>query len=78
MRSGLTHEEAQAWEQFYIAHYGRKDTGTGILRNQTDGGETGGLGRVWTEEMRKKHSELSKGREWSEESKVKLSASKMG
>ena len=28
--------------------------------------------------MRKRHSEINKGREWSEESKAKLSASKMG
>lgn len=44
MRSGLTEEEAKEWEMFYIAHYGRKDIGTGILRNLTDGGEgrTGG------------------------------------
>jgi len=78
MRSGLTHKEAQAWEQFYIAHYGRKDTGTGILRNQTDGGETGGLGRVWTEEMRKRHSEALTGRTLSEECRAKLSATKTG
>ena len=31
MRSGLTHEEAQAWEQFYIAHYGRKEQGPGFF-----------------------------------------------
>lgn len=78
MRSGLTHKEAQAWEQFYIAHYGRKDNGTGILRNQTDGGETGGLGRVWTEEMRKRHSEINKGRTLSEEAKAKISAANKG
>ncbi len=44
LRSGLTLEEAQDWEVFYIAHYGRKDLGTGILRNMTEGGEgrTGG------------------------------------
>ena len=44
MRSCLTEEEAKEWEVFYIAHFGRKDLGTGILRNMTDGGEgrTGG------------------------------------
>jgi len=78
LRSGLTHEEAQRWEQFYIAHYGRKDNGTGILRNQTDGGETGGLGRIWSEEQRKLHAELSRGRRLSEEAKARISAANKG
>ena len=39
MRSELTWEEAGQWEKFYIAHYGRKDLGTGILRNRTAGGD---------------------------------------
>lgn len=39
MRSGLTWQEAGQWEKFYIAHYGRKDMGTGILRNRTAGGD---------------------------------------
>ena len=39
MQSGLTWEEAQRWERFYIFKFGRKDINTGILRNLTDGGE---------------------------------------
>jgi len=78
MRSGITHKEAQDWEQFYIAHYGRKDNGTGILRNQTDGGETGGLGRVWSEEMRRAHAEIAKGRKLSEAAKAKISVANKG
>lgn len=39
MRSSLTEQEAKDWEIAYIAHYGRKDLGSGILRNLTDGGE---------------------------------------
>ena len=66
------------WERRYIAHYGRKDNGTGILRNQTDGGEEGSQGRIVSDETRRKLAEASTGREWSEESKAKLSASKMG
>lgn len=39
LRSGLTRKEALDWECFYIARYGRKDIGTGILRNLTAGGD---------------------------------------
>jgi len=39
LRSGLSREQAIFWERFYIAHYGRKDIGTGILRNLTAGGD---------------------------------------
>ena len=78
LRSGLTHMEAQKWEMFYIAHYGRKDNGTGILRNQTDGGETGGLGRIWSEEQRRARSELVKGRKHNDETRAKISANRCG
>ena len=40
LRSGLTIEQSLDWERFYIKHYGRRDIGTGILLNRTDGGET--------------------------------------
>jgi hypothetical protein len=39
LRSGLTWDTAQDWERFYVARYGRKDLGTGILRNRTAGGD---------------------------------------
>jgi hypothetical protein len=39
LRKGLTEDKAFEWERFYIKHYGRIDTGTGILHNLTDGGE---------------------------------------
>ena len=34
-------QEAYEMEKWYIQFYGRKDLGTGILRNMTDGGEGG-------------------------------------
>jgi hypothetical protein len=47
LKGNLTEPEANAWERRYIARYGRKDLGTGILLNRTSGGE-GASGRVKT------------------------------
>jgi len=48
----LTHEEANDAEIFFIALYGRKDIGTGCLRNLTDGGNEGNTGWVPSSEYR--------------------------
>lgn len=53
METGLSFNEAKELEKYWIAFYGRKDLGTGILRNRTNGGEgTSGLKR--TEESKAK------------------------
>jgi len=60
LKENLSESEAFAEEMRLIAEYGRKDLGTGILRNMTDGGE-GATGRVNSEENRKGISERMKG-----------------
>ena len=72
LKKNLTDEEARKHEIYMIAVLGRKDLGTGILRNMTDGGE-GCAGRVLSEETKKKLSEAKKGKTFTEEHKKKLS-----
>jgi hypothetical protein len=52
--------DAKLAEIFLIAYYGRKDNGTGILRNMTDGGE-GQTGYKFSEASRLKMSRRNKG-----------------
>jgi len=54
----LTEAEAFALEEKLILEYGRKDLGTGILRNMTSGGE----GATPGPELRKRLSEIKKGK----------------
>ena len=60
LKQNLTEEEAFKHEIYMIVVFGRKDLGTGILRNKTNGGDGMG-GLVHTDETRKKMSESHKG-----------------
>ena len=72
LKQNLTEEEAFKHEIYMIDVFGRKDLGTGILYNKTDGGD-GASGFRHSEESRKKQSELRKGRKHTEETIKKLS-----
>jgi hypothetical protein len=59
--TNLTEEDAFQKEIELISKYGRKDIGTGILRNLTDGGE-GASGLVMNEETKTKIGNALRGR----------------
>ena len=61
LKQNLTEEEAFKHEIYMIFVYGRKDLGTGILHNRTNGGD-GTSGRVLSEETKKKISASNKGK----------------
>jgi hypothetical protein len=77
LKKNLTDEEARKHEIYMIAILGRKDLGTGILRNMTDGGE-GCAGRRLSDETKKKLSDAHKGRKKSIEHRKALSEAKLG
>ena len=60
LHTGLSEQTAFDYEVKLILFYGRKDLGTGPLRNMTDGGE-GVAGLIRDEEWRRKKSESMRG-----------------
>ena len=70
LKQNLTEAEAFKHEIYMIAVFGRKDLGTGILHNLTDGGE-GGSGYSHTEENKEYIKQIQLKR-WNEEEKNKI------
>lgn len=77
LKQNLTEDEAFKHEIYMIDMFGRKDLGTGILHNRTDGGE-GSSGLVLSEETKKIMCESKRGKSKTEEHKRKLSETKKG
>jgi hypothetical protein len=75
LKQNLTEREAFKHEIYMIAVLGRKDNGTGILYNMTDGGD-GCSGCIPGEKTRRKMSESRKKRITSEETRRKMSESR--
>lgn len=61
LKTNLTEEEAFKHEVYMIALFGRKDIGTGILYNKSNGGE-GNSGLIMSQETREKMSKAGKGK----------------
>jgi hypothetical protein len=75
LKQNLTEEEAFRHEIYMISVFGRKDLGTGILRNKTDGGD-GVSGYIFTETQRQaviRSNKKRKGWKLTEEVKQELS-----
>ena len=77
LKQNLTEEESFRHEVYMIAVFGRKDLGTGILHNRTNGGD-GVSGAVVSDETRRKMSEALKGKPRSKEIRRKISEAHKG
>ena len=75
LKKNLLEEEAFKHEIYMIAVFGRKDLGTGILHNKTDGGD--GCSNI-SDITRKRMSESRKGKPLSQKHKEKLSKVRRG
>jgi hypothetical protein len=94
LKTFILEEEAFRHEVYMIAVFGRKDLGTGILHNKTNGGEgsSGGIiseetkeklrsanmGKQLSDETKRKIGDVGKGREHTKETKRKMSDNQIG
>jgi hypothetical protein len=77
IQNNLNESEAFELECKLIAQYGRKDLGTGILRNMTDGGE-GVSGRIDTQETIQKRINKNTGKKRTPEQRLRMSQAQKG
>ena len=77
LKTNLAEEESFRHEMYMIHVLGRKDNGTGILRNLTDGGE-GNSGCIQSEETVKKRVQSRRGYKPPEELKKRISKTLIG
>jgi hypothetical protein len=77
LKKDLTEREAFQHEEYLIFVLGRKDLGTGILNNKTNGCE-GASGRIVSVEIRRKISQKQIGKRMSLTSRRRMSAAQRG
>jgi hypothetical protein len=77
LKKNLCEQDALDHEIYMIFIFGRKDTGTGILHNRTNGGE-GLAGYVYSDELRKVRSDQFKAQGFSEKHRRNLSLAQIG
>jgi len=77
LKQNITEEEAFKHEIYMIDVFGRKDLGTGILINRTNGGD-GVSGLIHNKEVKERMSKSHRGKVRSEETKKRMSESKKG
>ena len=80
LKQNLTEEEAFEHEKYMISVLGRKDLGTGILHNQSEGGIGGGAmtGKHHKEESKKAIGDANRGRTHTEQSRKNMSDAHKG
>jgi hypothetical protein len=77
LKQNLSEEEAFRHEKYMIAVFGRKDLGTGILHNRTNGGD-GASGAIRTLEFKLNLSKINKNKILTKEHKEKLKKANIG
>ena len=77
LKKNLTEQEAFKHEIYMIFVFGRKDLGTGILRNKTNGGE-GKSGWITSQETKNKLRKVNLGKKHTKKTCEKMSKTRMG